>query len=67
MQSSEALATAKAMIMRHGLRAPAVAAAHCDEMRAAGDAPGLERWQAVRAAINELRQGAELHGAERRH
>jgi hypothetical protein len=50
--------TAQNMIRLHGLRAQAIATEHLMEHRQAGDAAGLERWQAVHAAICELRRSA---------
>ena len=50
--------TARAMIKRHGLQAQAVALERMQEMRLQGDAEGLDRWQAVYAAICELRRKA---------
>ena len=48
--------TARAMIKRHGLQAQAVALERVQEMRLQKDAEGLDRWQAVYAAICELRR-----------
>ena len=48
--------TARAMIKRHGMQAQAVALERVQEMRVQGDAEGLDRWQAVYAAICELRR-----------
>lgn len=56
MQNS--METARAMIKRHGLQAQAVALERVQEMRLQGDAEGLDRWQAVYAAICELRRKA---------
>ncbi len=50
--------TARMMIKRHGLQAQAVALEHVQEMRLQGDTAGLGRWQAVFAAICELRRRA---------
>lgn len=51
--------TARQMIKRHGLRAQAVALERVQEMRVQGDAAGLDRWQAIFAAICELRRSAK--------
>lgn len=48
--------TAQAMIKRHGLQAQAVALERVQEMRLQGDTEGLDRWQAIYAAICELRR-----------
>ncbi len=48
--------TARAMIRRHGLQAQAVALDRVQEKRLQGDAEGLDRWQAIYAAICELRR-----------
>lgn len=50
--------TARAMIKRHGLQAQAVALERVQEMRIQGDTAGLDRWQAIYAAICELRRSA---------
>ncbi|HET6183852.1 MAG TPA: hypothetical protein VFA03_09690 [Acetobacteraceae bacterium] len=50
--------TARLMIKRHGLRAQAVALERVQEMRLQGDAAGLDRWQAIYAAICDLRRSA---------
>ena len=55
MQPQPALETARKMIRLHGLRAQAIALEHSAEMRQQGDAAGLDHWQAVHAAICELR------------
>jgi len=47
---------ARAMIKRHGLQAQAVALERVQEMRVQGDSAGLDRWQAIFAAICELRR-----------
>lgn len=50
--------TARQMIKRHGLRAQAIALERVQEMRLQGDAAGLGRWQAIYAAICDLRRSA---------
>lgn len=50
--------TARLMIKRHGLRAQAIALERVQEMRIQGDAAGLDRWQAIFAAICDLRRSA---------
>ncbi|HEY6433636.1 MAG TPA: hypothetical protein VIZ17_16780 [Acetobacteraceae bacterium] len=50
--------TARAMIRRHGLQAQAVALERVQEKRLQGDTEGLDRWQAIYAAICELRRTA---------
>ncbi len=50
--------TAQNMIRLHGLRAQAIAMEHLMELRQTGDAAALEHWQAVHAAICELRRTA---------
>jgi hypothetical protein len=49
---------AQNLIAAHGLRANAVANERIAESRQQGDAAGLERWQNVKVAINELRRTA---------
>jgi hypothetical protein len=56
MADSDPRNTAQNMIQLHGLRAQAIAMEHLMEMRQAGDTVGLEHWQAVHAAICELRR-----------
>lgn len=56
MTESDPLNTAQRMIRLHGLRAQAIAMEHLMERRQGGDAAELERWQAVHAAICELRR-----------
>lgn len=58
MTSADPRNTAQNMIRLHGLRAQAIAMEHLMEQRQAGDAAGLEHWQAVHAAICELRRTA---------
>jgi hypothetical protein len=48
--------TAQNLMAVHGLRAQAVAQERIAEARQQGDTFGLERWQNVEAAINELRR-----------
>lgn len=55
-QSASVIETAKAMIQRYGFQAPAIAREHLSEQRLSGNTAGLERWQAVTTAIDELRQ-----------
>jgi len=55
MHAEPALETARKMIRLHGLRAQAIALEHTAEMRQQGDAAGLDHWQAIHAAICELR------------
>jgi hypothetical protein len=50
---------ARLMISRHGLRAQAVALEHLQEMRQQGDLEMLDRWEAIHAAICELRRTTE--------
>jgi hypothetical protein len=49
---------ARMLIKRHGLRAQAIALERVQEMRVQGDAVGLDRWQAIFAAICDLRRSA---------
>jgi hypothetical protein len=49
---------ARMMIKRHGLRAQAIALERVLEMRVQGDDAGLGRWQAIYAAICDLRRSA---------
>jgi hypothetical protein len=58
MQYQDTKDTARAMIKRHGLQAQAVALERVQEMRVQGDTAGLDRWQAIYAAICELRRTA---------
>ncbi|HSU06441.1 MAG TPA: hypothetical protein VLI93_12785 [Acetobacteraceae bacterium] len=58
MQPQDTKDTARAMIKRHGLQAQAVALERVQEKRVQGDAEGLDRWQAIFAAICELRRSA---------
>jgi len=44
---------ARLMLRRHGLQARAVAFERSRELRLAGDATGLDRWQQVLAAIED--------------
>ncbi|HJS84385.1 MAG TPA: hypothetical protein VJ779_02890 [Acetobacteraceae bacterium] len=50
--------TARMLIKRHGLRAQAIALERVQEMRLQGDTAGLDRWQAIYAAICDLRRSA---------
>ncbi|HEX2939684.1 MAG TPA: hypothetical protein VHO91_01465 [Rhodopila sp.] len=54
--------TARNMMSVHGLRAQAVVQERLTESRAQGDTAGMERWQAVAAAIAELRRTAPSAG-----
>jgi hypothetical protein len=63
MDTADSKQTAQNMMSVHGLRAQAVAHEHLAESRAAGDTEGMERWQAVEAAIAEMRRTA--HGQAR--
>ena len=63
MQTTSPLDTARNMIRLHGLRAQAVAMERAAEMRQQGDVAGLDRWQAIHAAISELRRTAGLRAA----
>ncbi|MDR3537331.1 MAG: hypothetical protein P4L71_12605 [Acetobacteraceae bacterium] len=58
MAAADPRDTAQTMIRLHGLRAQAIAMEHLMEQRQSGDATGIERWQAVHAAICELRRTA---------
>jgi hypothetical protein len=58
MDSAENKLTAQNMITVHGLRAQAVVTERLAESRSQGDTAGMERWQAVLAAIAELRTTA---------
>ena len=59
MQEQDPKEIARLMISRHGLRAQAVALEHLQEMRQQADAEMLDRWEAIYAAICELRRTAE--------
>ena len=50
--------TARTMIQLHGLHAQAIAQERVAQMRQQGDTSGLERWEAIHAAICELRRTA---------
>jgi hypothetical protein len=57
--------TAQNMIRLHGLQAQAIAMQHLTQQRQQANAAELERWQAVHAAICELRRtGPSLVSAE---
>ncbi len=58
LQHQDTTETARLLIKRHGLRAQAVALERVSEMRLQGDAAGLDRWQAIYAAICDLRRSA---------
>jgi hypothetical protein len=58
LQQQDTTETARLMIKRHGLRAQAIALERVQEMRVQGDAAGLNRWQAIYAAICEMRRSA---------
>jgi hypothetical protein len=59
MQEQDPKEIARLMISRHGLRAQAVALEHVQETRQQGDAETLHRWEAIYAAICELRHTPE--------
>jgi hypothetical protein len=59
MHEQEVKNTARLMISRHGLRAQAVALEHVHEARGQGDPDALDRWEAIYAAICELRRTAK--------
>jgi hypothetical protein len=50
--------TAQNLIATHGLRAHAVVHERIAESRQQGDTAGLERWQDIKVAIDELRRTA---------
>lgn len=56
MPEQETKDAARMMIKRHGLQAQAVALERVREKRQEGDTAGLDRWQAIYAAICELRR-----------
>jgi hypothetical protein len=56
----DAQATAQSMIRLHGLRAQAVALERAAEMRHQGDVARHDLWQAIHAAICELRRTAPV-------
>jgi hypothetical protein len=56
MAESDPRNVAQNMIRLHGLRAQAIAMERLTEQRQAGNTAGLEHWQAVHAAICELRR-----------
>ncbi len=58
MAETDPRGIAQSMIRRHGLRAQAIAMEHLMEHRQNSNAVELERWQAVHAAICELRRTA---------
>ena len=58
LQQHDTTETARQLIKRHGLRAQAIALERVQEMRLQGDAAGLDRWQAVYAAVCELRRSS---------
>jgi hypothetical protein len=58
MPEQDTKETARQMIKRHGLRAQAVALEHVHEARTQGDPDVLDRWEAIYAAICELRRTA---------
>ena len=49
---------ARNLMSVHGLRAQAVVQERLQESRASGDTASMERWQAVGAAIAEMRHTA---------
>jgi hypothetical protein len=51
---------AQMMILRHGVRAEAVALERLAEARQQRDAAGLDRWDRIHAVIRELRWTARL-------
>jgi hypothetical protein len=57
--------TAQNLMTVHGLRAQAVVQERLSEARQQGDTTGLQRWQNVEAAINELRRTAPGRVAQR--
>lgn len=64
----DALATARLLLERHGLRAAAVAQEHAAEAQLAGDTNGLTRWRSVAVAIGEIRStAAKTPAAATRH
>ena len=63
MRNPSSLDIARLTIRRHGLRAQAVAMERAAEMRLQGDAAGFDHWQAIGAAIRELRRTAGLREA----
>jgi hypothetical protein len=64
-RESDPQQTAQAMIQLHGLRAQATALARVEELRRQNDTSELERWEAVHAAICELRRTASSARAGR--
>ena len=60
MVSQNPIQVARQLIGRHGLRAGAVAQEYASEARLGGQTASADHWQAVQAAI------AELKGAERK-
>jgi hypothetical protein len=58
MDNAENRQTAQNMMSVHGLRAQAIVQERLAESRAKGDTAEMERWQAVGAAISELRRTA---------
>jgi hypothetical protein len=58
VQQQDTKEAARMLIKRHGLRAQAVALERVQEMRVQGNAAGLDRWQAIFAAICDLRRSA---------
>jgi hypothetical protein len=48
--------TARSVILRHGLRAGAVAEEHARESRAQGDIEASMNWTTILRAIHELRR-----------
>ncbi|HTW25987.1 MAG TPA: hypothetical protein VME92_02570 [Acetobacteraceae bacterium] len=61
MQNADIVQTAKALLQRHGFRAQAVAEEKTQELRGSGDAAELARWEAIGAALRELRQNPTKH------
>ena len=59
-EQTNAVDTARDMLVRHGLRAQAVAAEHIAEMRRQGDPTALHRWEQTHAAIGALRRAAAI-------
>lgn len=55
-EQASAVDTAHDMLVRHGLRAQAVAAEHIAEMRRQGNPTALHRWEQTHAAIRALRR-----------
>jgi hypothetical protein len=61
--SQNSVQVARQLIMRHGLRAGAVAQEYASEARLGGQTASADHWQAVQAAIAELRDAARKAAA----